>query len=71
MGSLARTEATFTIVGAGVAVSVAVAAAAVMRRGAKAWTTSNRPKTLVSNICLTRVGSASIAGASYTGIFVG
>ena len=32
-----------------------------------AVTMLKRPKTLVSNICLTRWGSASMAGASYTG----
>ena len=37
------------------------------RRGVNAVTILKRPKTLVSNICLKRLGSASIAGASYTG----
>jgi hypothetical protein len=45
---------------------VCVFEAEARRRGVKAETISNRPKTLASNIARVRVGSASIAGASYT-----
>jgi hypothetical protein len=61
MGTWAMTEDTLTMVGE----ALAPGTAATMR-GAKAVTTSKRPKTFESNIFLTRAGSASMAGASYT-----
>ena len=45
---------------------VCVFEAEARRRGVKVETISNRPKTLASNMARVRVGSASIAGASYT-----
>lgn len=66
-------EAVLIIVGGGggccwfdLAVVVVVVEAEARSKGMKAVIMSKTPKTLVLNICRTRVESASIAGISYT-----